>query len=60
MRLGLALRTAALPVHARPHVHLAARFGQLHLALALREAGFLFRAALVVAMGTAHALDVVG
>ena len=51
---------AAFPItHARAHMQLAALLGQFHLALAFGELGLLFRAALPVAVRTAHALDVV-
>lgn len=49
--------------HSRPSAITLRRpaqgFGQFHLALPLGQLGFLFRAALVVAVGAAHAFDVV-
>ena len=44
--------------HLGAHMDLAARFGQLHLPLALGQFLFLLRGALVVAVGAAHAFDV--
>ena len=54
-----ALRSVPVVGHARTHMHLASNLGEFHLALSLSEMRLLLRAALVVAVGAAHALDVV-
>ena len=59
-RPRLTRKEGSVPVigHARAHMHLASRLGQLHLALTLGQVRLLFRCSQVVAVGATHALDV--